>query len=73
VIEAAKEGRFHIYPVNTIDEGIEILSGMAAGEPDEKGEYPEDSVNGKVHARLAELAEKQRKYREPQKEGSTAQ
>ena len=64
VIEAAKEGKFHIFPVETIDQGIEILTGKPAGVPDEKGKYPEDSVNGKVRSRLAELAEKQRKFRE---------
>jgi lon-related putative ATP-dependent protease len=65
VLEAAKEGKFHIYAVETIDQGIEILTGVQAGIPDEKGEYPENSVNGKVRARLAGLAEKQRKFREP--------
>jgi len=65
VIEAAEEGKFHVHPVETIDQGIEILTGVPAGVPDEKGEYPEKSVNGKVRARLAALAEKQRKFREP--------
>lgn len=62
VIDAVAAGRFHIYPVETIDEGIEILTGMPAGEPDEQGNYPEESINGKVHRRLAQLAEKQRKF-----------
>jgi lon-related putative ATP-dependent protease len=66
VIEAAKEGKFHIFPVETIDQGIEILTGKPAGVPDEKGKYPEDSVNGKVRSRLSEWAEKQRKFRESQ-------
>ena len=58
VVDAAKAGTFHIYPVETIDQGIEILTGIPAGEPDGEGSYPADSVNGKVHARLMELAEK---------------
>jgi lon-related putative ATP-dependent protease len=62
VIEAVQDGKFHVYPVHTIDEGIEILTGMEAGEPDEHGDYPEDSINGKVHRRLAELAEKRLKF-----------
>jgi lon-related putative ATP-dependent protease len=62
VIEAVAKGQFHIYPVKTIDQGIELLTGVAAGEPDEEGNYPPDSVNGKVRARLAELAEKQQEF-----------
>ena len=52
VIEAVKEGLFHIYPVSTIDEGIEILLGTEAGVKDENGEYPSESVHGKVMAKL---------------------
>ncbi|PKN22388.1 MAG: ATP-dependent protease [Deltaproteobacteria bacterium HGW-Deltaproteobacteria-21] len=62
VVEAVREGKFHVYPVETIDEGIEILTGMAAGVPDANGSYLKESVNGKVHARLLELAEKARKF-----------
>ena len=58
VIDAAREGKFHIYPVKTIDQGIEILTGMPAGEPNGEGEYPRESFNGRVHARLMEMAEK---------------
>jgi hypothetical protein len=38
------------------------LTGLLAGEPDEQGRYPEETINGKVHARLAELAEKRLKF-----------
>jgi lon-related putative ATP-dependent protease len=62
VIDAVKEGNFHIFPVQTIDEGIEILTGLAAGEADESGTYPDDSVNGKVHRRLAELAKRRLQF-----------
>ncbi|MBI4774436.1 MAG: AAA family ATPase [Deltaproteobacteria bacterium] len=62
VIDAAKEGRFHIYAVESIDQGIEILTGVPAGEPDAEGNYPPDSINGKVCARLKEFAEKQKKF-----------
>lgn len=58
VIDAAAAGKFHIYPVETIDQGIEILTGISAGEPDETGAYPPESFNGKVCARLMALAEK---------------
>jgi predicted ATP-dependent protease len=62
VIDAVKNGRFSIYAVQTIDEGIEILTGMSAGQPDENDKYPEDSVNGKVYRRLAELAQKRLQF-----------
>jgi predicted ATP-dependent protease len=58
VVNAVSEGKFHVYPVSSIDQGIEILTGIAAGEPDEEGKFPEDTVNGRVQARLAELAKK---------------
>lgn len=62
VLEAAEEGRFSIYAVRSIDEGVTILTGIEAGEMDDKGEYPSDSVNGKVMARLRELSKKAREY-----------
>jgi predicted ATP-dependent protease len=58
VIDAAKAGKFHIYPVETLDQGIEILTGIPAGAQDGEGNYPTESVNGRVHARLMEMAEK---------------
>lgn len=57
VVQAVEEGKFHVYPIETIDQGIELLTGITAGEPDEEGEYPEDTLNGKVQARLARFAE----------------
>jgi len=62
VVQAVKDGQFHIYPVETIDEGIEILTGVTAGKPDDEGKYPSESVNGRVYARLVELAEKRQKF-----------
>ncbi|HEV2440556.1 MAG TPA: ATP-binding protein [bacterium] len=60
VVDAVRDHRFHVWAVRTIDEGIEILTGVAAGTPDAGGNYPEDSVNGKVKARLADLAQRLR-------------
>jgi lon-related putative ATP-dependent protease len=54
VVDAVREGKFHIYPVTTIEEGIEILTGVPAGTADENGEYPEDSVYGRVAKKLQE-------------------
>jgi len=58
VIDAVESGKFNIYPIEHIDQGIEILTGIPAGDLDEEGNYPEDSINGRVRAKLAELAEK---------------
>ncbi|MBC8462938.1 AAA family ATPase, partial [Candidatus Bathyarchaeota archaeon] len=56
VVEAIKEGNFHVYPVGTIDQGIEVLTGVEAGKPDAAGNYPEGSVNQLVQSRLDEMA-----------------
>ncbi|MDI7277807.1 MAG: hypothetical protein QME94_17645, partial [Anaerolineae bacterium] len=56
VVQAVRAGRFHVYKVRTIDEGMELLTGMPAGELRE-GEYPEGTVNYLVKRRLRELAE----------------
>jgi len=58
VVQAVADGRFHIYPVETIDQGIEILTGVPAGERDDLGFFPEGSINQRVESRLVELAEK---------------
>ena len=62
VLEAVEAGNFRIYPLETIDQGIEILTGMAAGRRDGAGRFPEDSFNHLVEARLVELAEKRRAF-----------
>jgi len=56
VVEAAAAGRFHVYPVTTVDEAIEILTGVSAGAADAAGNYPPATVNGRVAARLKELS-----------------
>ncbi|KPL10573.1 ATP-dependent protease [candidate division TA06 bacterium SM1_40] len=55
VIEAVREKKFHIYAVKTIDEGIELLTGMPAGERGEDGTYPEKTINRLVDDRLTKL------------------
>ena len=57
VVEAARRGRFHIYPVKTIDEGTEILTGKKAGTKNAKGVYPKGTINYMVDQKLKELAE----------------
>jgi lon-related putative ATP-dependent protease len=52
VIDAVAAGQFHIYPVTEITEGIEILTGVEAGQPDEQGSYPEGTLYHKIQVRL---------------------
>jgi len=55
-VEAVEAGQFHVYPIATVEEGIEILTGIAAGEElQEDGGYPEETVFGRVAARLEEI------------------
>ena len=68
VVEAVEAGQFHVYPVETVDQGIEILTGVPAGEPDEEGAYPEGSVNQRVKERLGKLAEKRQAFGTSDKE-----
>jgi predicted ATP-dependent protease len=56
VVKAVQDDHFHIYSVKTIDEGIEILTGITAGEKRADGSFPEDTVNHSVDQRLRELA-----------------
>ena len=62
VVEAAEAGKFRVYPVATIDEGIELLTGIAAGERDKSGEYPADSINGRIEKKLEALSDVIRKF-----------
>jgi predicted ATP-dependent protease len=70
LIDAVKNGEFHIYAVNTIDEGIGILTGMEAGEQREDGTYPEGSLNFMVNRKLTEMAEKMKKFHMRDKKAS---
>jgi predicted ATP-dependent protease len=62
VVEAAEKGLFHVWPIETVDEAVELLTGVPAGEKDADGRYPEGSVNRRVDDRLATFAEKARSF-----------
>ncbi|MGE0203831.1 MAG: Lon protease family protein [Hyphomicrobiaceae bacterium] len=62
VVEAISEGKFAIYPVRTIDEGIEILTGVKAGERDSGGNFPEGTVNRRVEDRLIAFANRAKMF-----------
>ncbi|HAG12197.1 MAG TPA: ATP-dependent protease [Desulfotomaculum sp.] len=57
VLDAVKEGKFHIYAVSTVEEGISLLTGTEAGERSEDGAYPEETVFYLVDQRLRQYAE----------------
>ena len=57
VVDSVKGGQFHIWPISTVEEGVEILTGMKAGGLQPDGTYPEGTVFRKVDDRLVELAE----------------
>jgi len=57
VVQAVREQKFHIYAVSGIDEGIEVLTGVPAGERDSEGHYPEGSINGRVEKKLRQFSE----------------
>jgi lon-related putative ATP-dependent protease len=64
VVEAVNKGRFHVYSVKTVDEGIEILTGKKAGELRPNGSYPRGTINHLVDEKLKELAEGYEKFGE---------
>ncbi|HID86001.1 MAG TPA: Lon protease family protein, partial [Anaerolineae bacterium] len=68
VVEAVEQRKFHIWPVKTVDEGIEILTGVPAGERREDGTFEEGTVNYLVDKRLRELAETMRRFARPEEE-----
>ncbi len=57
VRDAVGKGKFHIYPVENVDQGISILTGIRAGERQKDNSYPEGSINALVHARLHKMAQ----------------
>jgi hypothetical protein len=62
VVEAVRAEKFSVWAVGTVDEGIEILTGVPAGQRQEDGSWPEGTVNFRVDQRLRELAEALRRF-----------
>ncbi len=63
VVDAVREGRFHIYPIHTASEGIAILTGMPAGEPNRFGTYPAATVYGRAQKKLKQYFDRTQKQR----------
>lgn len=64
VLDAIATGQFHVYAVETVDEAVELLTGMPLGERDPETGFPEGTLGAAVEARLAEMAEIHRRYRQ---------
>ncbi len=62
VVEAVKNGQFHVWAVDHVDQGIELLTGVPAGERNEEGEFPEGTMNYLVDMRLDELSTGMKEY-----------
>ena len=68
VVDAVKQGKFHLYAVDTIDQGIEVLTEVQAGKQRKNGKYPEGSINYLVDKRLKDMATKLKRFQKPDDE-----
>ncbi len=67
IVKAVDEGKFHIWSVLCVEDAIKILTDMEAGEPDEKGDFPEGSLFYLVDKKLEELSELAKESSESEK------
>ena len=68
VVEAVREGKFIIYAIEKVDEGLEIMTGTPVGDIGEDGAYPEGTINYLVMKRLTEISESMEKKKEKEEE-----
>lgn len=62
VVAAAADGKFHIWPIETVDQALHLLTGLPAGEPDAEGRFPEGTVNQRVADRLWQMFQLRQQY-----------
>ena len=72
VVDAVKAGKFHIYAVSSIDEGIEVLTGVAAGARQADGSYPDGTINNRVQKKLLHFTDLQKKLTAGDQESAAA-
>ena len=58
VTQAVKDGRFTVYAVESVEHGMEVLTDLPTGEPDESGDYPEGTLNHAITQKLERMAAK---------------
>ncbi|MCX7828669.1 MAG: AAA family ATPase [Thermanaerothrix sp.] len=63
VVDAVREGKFHIWAVEHVDQGLELLTGVQAGSPGEDGTYPDGTVHGLVKETLKKMLDKLREFK----------
>jgi hypothetical protein len=56
VVDAIRDGRYHIWPIDHVEQGIETLTGVPAGEPDARGRYAAGTINRRVTDKLTQFA-----------------
>ena len=56
IVDSCRAGRFHVWAIDSIDEGLEILTGREAGTADARGRYPDGTIHHAVRARLHQLS-----------------
>ena len=66
VVESVRQGHFQVFVVDSVDEAMELLTGLPAGERQPDGTYPEGTINARVDARLRELGEVMRRFGRPE-------
>ena len=62
IVDAVRDGKFHVYAVSHIDEAIELLTGVDAGQRDDNGDFPEGSVNARVEQQLLDYAHSRQSF-----------
>ncbi len=62
VVQAVRDGKFRIWAVGTVDEALELLTGLSAGAPDAQGNMPEGSMNARIAAGLQKLARLRKEF-----------
>ncbi len=73
VVQAVREGKFRIWAVSTVDEALELLTGLPAGAPDEKGQMPAGSVNARIATGLERLAKLRKEFSRDKGGGDSAE
>jgi hypothetical protein len=72
VVAAVEAGRFAVYPVSHVDEGIELLTGITAGTRDTQGLFPEASINRLVEDRLVQFSTRLLQLGKEQEKGNAS-
>ena len=62
IVDAVQQGLFHIYAINTVDQGIELLTGIPAGKPDRENRYLEGTINARITRTLRAYSERVQSY-----------